>query len=210
MMSQLVAPVQGLAVVKEAEDVGLTLNSSKCEIVTRNHTTFGTILTLLPGAHMFDPAYATLLGSPLGDGRCISRVTGEKSAVLRRVGEGFVALSANDAFFLLQHSFAISELQYLLCTASSNWLVALVEYDKILCSIIGEVTNTVVVSGDMAWKLESLPVKFGGLDVYNTVEVAPSAYLASLHVTSTLVEVILLMTFPPLSHDCLMMSFHAG
>ena len=73
--------------VKEVEDIGLTLNASKCEIITRDHTTFGTILTLLPvahttlgtiltslpGDHKVDHAYATLLGSPLGDGRCISK-----------------------------------------------------------------------------------------------------------------------------------------
>ena len=57
--------------VKEAEDIGLTLIASKCDIITRNHTTFDTILTSLPEVHKVDPAYATLLGSPVGDGRCI-------------------------------------------------------------------------------------------------------------------------------------------
>ena len=56
--------------IKEAEDIGLTLNASKCEIITRNRTTFDTILTSFPRTHKADPPYATLLGSPLGDGRC--------------------------------------------------------------------------------------------------------------------------------------------
>ena len=80
--------LQDLAVVKKVEDIGLTLNSSKCEIITWDHTIFGTILTSLPGAHKMDPAYATLLGSPLSDGRCISKTIGEKTAALRRVGRG--------------------------------------------------------------------------------------------------------------------------
>ena len=41
--------LQDLAVVKEAEGIGLILNSSKCEVITWDHTTFGTILTSIPG-----------------------------------------------------------------------------------------------------------------------------------------------------------------
>ena len=93
--------LQDLVVIKEAEDIGLTHNASKCEIITRAHTTFDTILTSLPGAHKVNPAYATLWGSPLGDGRCISKAIGEKTALLKRVGERFVALLAHDAFILL-------------------------------------------------------------------------------------------------------------
>ena len=63
-------------------------------------------------------------------------------------------------------------------------------------SILGEVTNTAVVSDDRAWKQASLPMKLGGLGVKSTVEVAPSAYLASLHATSALVKVILPVSLP--------------
>ena len=74
------------AVIKEGEDIGLTLIASKCEIITRKHTTFDNILTSLLAGHKVDPAYATLLGSPLADGRCIFKAIGEKTAVLKRVG----------------------------------------------------------------------------------------------------------------------------
>ena len=93
--------LQDLSVVKEVEDIGLNLDVSKCEIITQDHTTFDTILTSLPDAHNVDPTYATFLGCPLGDGRCISKAIGEKAAVLKRVGERFVALLAHDAFILL-------------------------------------------------------------------------------------------------------------
>ena len=56
--------------------------------------------------------------------------------------------------------------------------------------------NTAVVSDDRAWKQASLPVKLGGLGVRSEVEVAPSAYLASLHATSALVKVILPVSLP--------------
>ena len=56
---------------------------------------------------------------------------------------------------------------------------------------MGEVTNTAVESDDRAWMQATLPVKLGGLGVRSAVEVAPSAYLASLHATSALVKAIL-------------------
>ena len=177
--------------VKEAEDIGLTLNPSKFEIITQDHITFDTILTLLSRAHMVDPAHAILLRSPLGDSRCISRAIAVKIAALKTVGERFVALSAHDAFILFRHSFAIAKLQYLLRTAPCYQSEALVEYDNTLRSIVGEVTNTALVSDDRAWTQAALPVKFGKLGVCSTVEVVPSAYLASLHANSTLVVAIL-------------------
>ena len=67
------------------------------------------------------------------------------------------------------------------------------EYNKTLQSIMGKVTNSTVMSDDRAWTQATLPVKLGGLDVRSAVEVASSAYLASLHATMTLVEAILLL-----------------
>ena len=52
-----------------------------------------------------------------------------------------------------------------------------------------------VLYGLQASRIPSLPVKLGGLGVRSAVEMAPSAYLASLQVTSVLVEAILLVTF---------------
>ena len=96
--------LQDLAVVREAEDIGLRLNLSKSEIITRDHTTLGTLLTSLPGAQVMDSVNATFLGSPLGDDRCVSRAMID---ALKRVAEKFVALSAHDALVLLRNAFAI-------------------------------------------------------------------------------------------------------
>ena len=124
-----------------------------------------------------DPAYATVFNPPLGDGRCISKALGEKTAALKRVGKRFEALSAYDAFILLQHSFAIPKLQYLMRTTLCYQLEALVECDNTLQSIMGEVTNTAGMSEDRTWKHTSLPVRLSGLGVHSAVELAPSAYL---------------------------------
>ena len=95
-----------------------------------------------------DPEHAILLGFPLDNGRCVSRVISEKTAALRRVGKKFVVLAPHDVFILLRHSFAIPKLQYLLHTALCYQLEVLVEYDNTLRSIMGEVINTAVMSDD--------------------------------------------------------------
>ena len=193
-----------LAVVKEAEDIGLTLNLSKSEIITRDRVTLDTLLVSLPGARVVDPAHATFLGSPLGDGESVSRAICEKTEALKRVSEKFVALSAHDALILLRNSFAIPKLQYLLRTAPCFQSESLVEFDNALRSIMSEVTNTAMVSNDRAWIQATLPVKMGGLGVRSAVEVAPSAYLASLHMSTALVHTILpvyLSSPNPISSD---------
>ena len=199
--------LQDLEVVKLAEDIGLTLNLSKCEIITQDHTTFETILTSIPGDQLVDPANATLLGSPLGDGSCVSRVIAEKIDALKRVGEKFEVLSAHDALFLLRNSFAIPKFQYLLRTAPCFKSEMLIEYDNTLHLILSEVTNTAVASDDRAWTQASLPVKLGGLGVRSAVELAPSAFLASMNMNAALVEAILPTTLcsstSPLMEDAL-------
>ena len=65
--------MQDLAVVREAEDIGLRLNLSKSEIITWDLTTLGTLLTSLPDAQVVDSVNATFLGSLLGDDKCVSR-----------------------------------------------------------------------------------------------------------------------------------------
>ena len=93
--------LQDLIVVREAESIGLNLNLSNFEIITADNATLGTILTSTPGALVVDSAYATLLGSRLGGGKCVAKAIREKTAALKRVGEKIVALSAHDAFILL-------------------------------------------------------------------------------------------------------------
>ena len=83
----------------------------------------------------------------------------------------------------------------------------LIEYDNTLRLILSEVTNTAVASDDRAWMQASLPVKLGGLGVRSAVELAPSAFLASMNKNAALVEAILPTTLcsstSPLMEDAL-------
>ena len=106
-----------IQVMRDAADLGLTLNPGKCEIISSDMTACGTLLVSLPGAHLVPPSQAQLLGSPIGDDTCVSTVLSEKVEALRRLGERLKLLSAHDALILLRNCFALPKLQYTLRTA---------------------------------------------------------------------------------------------
>ena len=187
-----------LAVIKEAEQIGLTLNNAKSEIICDDATIRGILICSLPGAQVVQPQKATLLGSPLGDVGSIDFSLAEKTKALRLMSTRFTYMSAHDSLTLLRHSFAIPRLQYLLRTAPCFLSNGLAEYDHILRETLGSVTNTLLTENDPAWMQASLPVKLGGLGVRSAAQVAPSAYLASVAATEELVSLI-----SPINHRAL-------
>ena len=180
-----------LEIIQAVEKLGLHLNNSKSEIICRDDTVRGTIITALPGAMVVEPEKTCLLGSPLGDVASISASLDEKVQALSVMGARFSHLSAQDSLILLRHSFAIPKLRYLLCTAPCFLSNSLELYDSTLRSIVSSVTNTPLVQDENAWRQASLPVRLGGLGVRCAVQVAPSAYLASTAATAELVSIVL-------------------
>ncbi len=76
--------IHDVQVMKDAEDIGLSLNGAKCEIVCDDMTSCGTLLVALPGVQLIKESQAQLLGSPLGDEECISVALAEKMEELQR------------------------------------------------------------------------------------------------------------------------------
>ena len=110
---------------------------------------------------------------------------------MKRVSEKFNVLTAHDALLLLCHYFAVPKLQYLIRTLPCCESSALQEYDTALRSILSKVCNSQLENTDSAWIQATLPVKMGGLGVRGADDLAPLAFLASVHATSDLVEAIL-------------------
>ncbi len=138
---------------------------------------------------MIDPAYASLLGSPIGDTSSTSDAISGKTQLLLAKGEGLQHVSAHDALLLLRNSFAIPKLLYLLRSSPSFLSPNLKDYDDVLISIVGTIANTCL--DDNAWNQVSLPVKAGGLGIRSAVQLAPSAFLSSAAASSDLVHHIL-------------------
>ena len=187
-----------LDIIKSAEELGLSLNNSKSEIICHDVTTWETLTRALPGAVVVNPESACLLGSPLGNVSSIDICLDDKIQALSIMGARFTHLSTHDALILLRHSFAIPKLRYLLRTAPCFLSNRLEEYDSILRPITSSVINTPLAQDEAAWIQASLPVKMGGLGVRRASQVSPSAYLFSSASTADLVSAIL-----PTSHQSL-------
>ncbi len=165
----------------------MQLNTEKSEIICANPDVANSILPSLLGAQVVDPSKATLLGSSIGDVSFISDILRTKTDMLRRMGDRLQHLSAQDALLLLKHSFALPKLLYNLRTSPCFLSPVLQEYDELLKSIVGRISNIHFREDDPAWAQTTLPVKMGGLGIRSAVQLAPSAFLASAAASSDLV-----------------------
>ena len=180
-----------MALWGEGAEIGLQLNREKSEIVCANSDTSNAIQPSLQGAQEVDPAKATLLGSSIGDVSSVSDVLRAKADMLRKMGDRLQHLSAHDAILLLKHSFALPKLLYNLRTSPCFLSPMLQEYDELLKSIVGHITNIHFSEDDPAWTQATLPVKMGGLGIRSAVQLAPSAFLASAAASYDLVHHII-------------------
>ena len=173
------------------ESLGLSLNTSKSEIIADNTTTYDILVSSLPNSHYVHPSSASLLGSPLGDLDCVSTSIHAKVSDLSVVGDRLQSLTAHDSIILLRYSFAIPKLMYILRTAPCFLSSVLGEYDQCLCSIVSNITNVSMSITDAAWHQASLPVWAGGLGFRSAVQLAPSAFLASATAATPIFQSIL-------------------
>ena len=180
-----------LEIIESMEDIGLSLNNQKSEIICNDPTTRGTILVSLPGARVVDPLEACLLGSPLGNEDSVSVALKVKLAALEVMGSRLEHIPAHDAILLLRNSFAIPKLLYTLRTSPSFLSPVLNSFDETLRLIVGRITNIRFTVGDPAWTQATLPIKQGGLGIRSAVQLAPSAFLASAAASSELIQNIL-------------------
>ena len=115
-----------------SKDINLRLNLSKSEIITQDHLTPGTLSASFLDIWEVDSTQSTFLAFPLGDGRCMSRAISEKTDAIKVVGAKFVALSTHDALLLLENSFIIPKVQFLISGALCFRPESLVKYDNTL------------------------------------------------------------------------------
>ena len=176
---------------EEASSLGLQLNRSKTELICPDHATRSLVLSAFPGVRVVNVEDAELLGSPLGNATSIEASIGEKIKQLELMGERLCHLHAHDAITLLRHSFTIPKLMHLLRTSPCFDSPRLQDYDNLLRSILGNITNISLEENDPSWLQATLPVNLGGLGIRSAVHLAPSAFLASAVGSRRLVHEIL-------------------
>ena len=154
------------------------------------------MLQKVPGLRQVGCSQATLLGSPIGSEEAISDAIRVKTGMLEVMGNRLNLLPSNDALLLLRSSFAIPKVLYLLRTAPCFLSPELGGFDDLLLSLLSSIVN-ISLSYKSTWLQASQPVRAGGIGIRRTVQLVPSAYLASAAGCSDLIQQIL----PPRLHS---------
>ena len=162
----------------EAAELGLHLNQSKSALICDDMSSRNVMLDDAPSLRYVSCSQATLLGSPIGGLACIDHTFEEKIDMLEQMGSRLHALSSHDALLLLRHSFAIPKVLYILRTAPCFLSPGLARFDELLSHLVCVILN-VPLDDNSAWLQASLPMRSGGIGIRRSMQLAPSAFLAS-------------------------------
>ena len=98
-----------------AEQLGLSLNHKKSEIVCSDPMVKREMLSVSPDFHSVDPADACLLGAPIGERDSIDAVLKQKLDEMKLMGERLQVLFSHDALCLLTNAFSLPKILYTCC-----------------------------------------------------------------------------------------------
>ena len=184
--------------VNDLDEVGLDVNREKCELIMLNHNEEESNFTrnffegLMPGLRVVSVEDSSLLGAPLFE-RGIPAAVAEKREDLERLSSRLKLIENHQAFALLKNCFALPKLQYILrASPAYRNNEDLSQFDRVIVSALSMVTN-VKFEGDSLVQA-SLPVRFGGLGIRMSTDIALPAFISSLHATGDLVRSILCRT----------------
>ncbi len=177
-----------IRVMEETKLLGLHL---RAEVMCRNCSIRGKLCHSFSSLQPVSLLDATFLGTPLGDHTNISKRLLQKVDELKSLGECIKHIETKDALVLLRSFFAFSKLHSLLRTFPCFRSYALNRYNIGLRKIFSAVTDIPLKPNSAAWSQATLPIRLGGLGVQSAVRTAASAFLASSHASSDLVNAVL-------------------
>ena len=96
------------------EEIGLSLNEAKCEIVTNDQQVVNQLRDVMPNIRHVPCSEAILLGAPIGDDSTTDVILHQKLTVFQRLADRLISLTAHDALFLLKNCFSTPKLLYTL------------------------------------------------------------------------------------------------
>jgi len=157
--------------------IGLTLNESKCELITSDHEVVLAVRNILPSVTHVDPRDAIVPGAPVAGDVIIDTVLRCMLKEFWRLAERLKNRITHDAFYVLKNGFSLSTLMYTLRSAPCYNSQIINQYNDSIRSTMQAILNvTLTDDGHQA----KLPVKHGGLGVLSASDLALSAFLASV------------------------------
>ena len=170
-----------------AAGIGLCLNVSKCELISASP--LSSVPTSLAGFQQTTVSESIMLGAPLLNGKAMDDIWEHHRDSFVIAGTRLKNLHAHDALVIVKHSLSLPKLLFhLRCTYSGDHPMLQI-LDMKLRDMVSQILN--VDLSDQQWNQAALPVKWGGLGIRKTTQVAPSAYLASVAGVKDLVSSIL-------------------
>jgi len=172
--------------MSEGNAIGLSLNISKCELISTRPTNLPPIIGSFTHLHTDE---ANLLGAPLQPGPSMDSALNIHCANLERAVSRLKLISAHDALTILRNCLSAPKLNYTLRASPCAGNPRLTIFDELLRKAICSIANVNLTESQ--WLQASLPIRIGGLGVRSVSSLAPSAFLASAAGTSALQELIL-------------------
>src|SRR6218665_534262 len=160
---------------RESGSLGLHLNHSKCEVISRGDTS--TKFYNLKNCKPVNPKAASLLGSPLSDSEALEQTLESHCKSLSLAITRLGGIGRHDALILLRNSLNHPKLLYTLrcCPCVDHPLLK--AFDNLLRTGLETVLNLSL--DDSHWAQASLPVKAGGLGIRRVTLLALPSFLAS-------------------------------
>ena len=176
--------------------IGLDINPAKCEIILPSNATeeqknfaVGEIHKLLPRASTLTDAELTVLGAPITK-TATQAIMAKKADELDLMLERLHCLDVHSAVFLLRNCLWLPKLQYLLRAAPVYEQPDLLQaMDQKLKSAMTSLTNIRIE--DVNWAQAVMPIRYGGLGLRRTEDVALPSYVASLYRCHQIVSALL-------------------
>jgi hypothetical protein len=178
-----------------AFNLGLELNTNKCEIFLLNHNkqeenkSLSRLHHCLPGARVAQQDEWRLLGAPLTN-EAIPGVLHEKIKALETFSDRLGKLNSHSGLYLLKNCLAIPKLMYVLRTSPCFLHPNILQiFDNLIKTELIKISNCDI--RDRNWSQSTLPVRYGGIGIRRTVELALPAFLASVHSVKPLIDIIM-------------------
>ena len=179
--------------LRELKRIGLSINGSKCELTCLNlddsNSAISDFKELLPGLKITSIDESIILGSPIA-AQGVQTELNSKLNALEIMTSRLNIIDPHQAFVLLKHSFAIPKMTYLLRSSPAYQQVDLLNnFDTTIRNSMSKITN--IDFTDEAWDQLSLPVRYGGLGIRKSADIALPAYISSALSANSLVEAII-------------------
>ena len=192
-------------IINAFKEIGLQINSNKCELLILNHTadmyadTFKQFSSILPSVSLSPRHSWSVLGSPLTH-EAIVHILDLKLGDICRLRFKLEKVKFHHAFTLLRNCFSIPKLVYILRTCPTFVEpMILLKFDSIIRAALSSISN--VSLSDKSWKQVSLPNCFGGLGFSSARVLLLPCFLSSSYASSSLVRLLLLSVLDALASD---------